>query len=139
MGTSNVNRSCAGIRQLAHPPGNTLAPNHRLASFERRRKMPKMHTGMIACAMLLAALHTPVMAGPGDEARQHVQMAQTTLSDFLRDPNMTWLQSHIADAKGVLIVPKVVKVGFVFGGSGGAAFYWCAVKQASGTDPRSIP
>jgi SH3 domain-containing YSC84-like protein 1 len=81
--------------------------------------MPKMHAGMIACAVLLAALHTRAMAGPGDEARQHVEMAQTTLSNFLRDPNMTWLQSHMADAKGVLIVPKVVKVGFVFGGSGG--------------------
>ena len=74
---------------------------------------------MIAFALLLATMTAPAMAGPGDEARKHVDMAQTTLSSFLRDPNMTWIQANLLNAKGVLIVPKVVKVGFVFGGSGG--------------------
>lgn len=81
--------------------------------------MTKMYTALIAFAVLLATMTAPAMAGPGDEARKHVDMAQTTLSNFLRDPNMSWIQGNLANAKGVLIVPKVVKVGFVFGGSGG--------------------
>jgi hypothetical protein len=31
-------------------------------------------------------------------------MAQTTLANFLRDPNMMWIQANLANAKGVLIV-----------------------------------
>jgi lipid-binding SYLF domain-containing protein len=81
--------------------------------------MTKTCIPLIASALLLAALQAPAVAGPGDEARKHVDMAQTTISNFLRDPNMTWIQANLANAKGVLIVPKVVKVGFVFGGSGG--------------------
>lgn len=81
--------------------------------------MIKRYTGLIACALLFAAIRSPALAGPAEEARQHVDMAQATLSNFLRDPNMSWIQANLANAKGVLIVPKVVKVGFVFGGSGG--------------------
>jgi lipid-binding SYLF domain-containing protein len=32
---------------------------------------------------------------------------------------MTWFRDNIPNAKAVLIVPKLVKAGFVFGGSGG--------------------
>ncbi len=48
-----------------------------------------------------------------------VNAADTTFSNFIRDPDMTWLQQHIATARGVLIAPQVVKAGFIFGGSGG--------------------
>jgi lipid-binding SYLF domain-containing protein len=81
--------------------------------------MTKAYISLIASALLLTAIQTPAMAAPGEEARKHVDMAQTTLSNFLRDPNMAWLQANLARAKGVLIVPKVVKAGFIFGGSGG--------------------
>jgi len=81
--------------------------------------MTKTCIPLIASALLLAAIQAPAIAGPGDEARKHVDMAQSTISNFLRDPNMSWLQSNLSRAKGLLIVPKVVKAGFVFGGSGG--------------------
>ena len=81
--------------------------------------MMKLNTSLIASALLFAAIQTPAIAGPAEEARKHVDMAQTTLSNFMRDPNMSWIQTNLPNAKGVLIVPKVVKVGFVFGGSGG--------------------
>jgi lipid-binding SYLF domain-containing protein len=81
--------------------------------------MTKTYTALIASAMLLATINTGAVAGPADEARQHVDMAQKTLSNFMRDPNMTWIQENLPAAKAVLIVPKVTKVGFVFGGSGG--------------------
>ena len=53
------------------------------------------------------------------EQQQLVNAAETTLSNFLRDSQMTWLQRNIGKAKGVLIAPEVVKAGFIFGGSGG--------------------
>src|SRR5690242_4639343 len=96
-------------------------PKPKILHRNEREEMPMMktYTGLIACAMLLATINTAAVAGPADEARQHVDMAQKTLSNFMRDPNMTWIQANLPAAKGVLIVPKVTKVGFVFGGSGG--------------------
>ncbi len=81
--------------------------------------MTGLYKGFLASAILLATLQSPAWGAAADEARQHVEMAQATLSDFLRDPNMNWMRNNMAQAKGVLIVPQIVKAGFVFGGSGG--------------------
>jgi hypothetical protein len=50
-----------------------------------------------------------------------VASAQTTFSDFIRDPDMKWIQNNLGRAKGVLIAPEVLKAGFIVGGSGGRA------------------
>jgi SH3 domain-containing YSC84-like protein 1 len=50
-----------------------------------------------------------------------VNAADTTFSNFVRDPDMTWLHDNLSRAKGVLIAPQVAKAGFIFGGSGGRA------------------
>jgi lipid-binding SYLF domain-containing protein len=47
--------------------------------------------------------------------------ARVTLSNFLRDPDQTWIQDNLDRAKAVLIAPQIVKAGFIFGGSGGRA------------------
>ena len=48
-----------------------------------------------------------------------VAEARTTLSNFIRDPDQTWIQDNLNRAKAVLIAPNIVKAGFIFGGSGG--------------------
>jgi lipid-binding SYLF domain-containing protein len=55
------------------------------------------------------------------EQQKLVDQATTSLSNFLRDPDMTWLQQNIGRAKAVIIAPEVLKAGFIFGGSGGRA------------------
>jgi lipid-binding SYLF domain-containing protein len=55
------------------------------------------------------------------EQQKLVDRADKTLSNFLRDPDMTWLQRNIGRAKAVMVAPEVVKAGFIFGGSGGRA------------------
>ena len=47
--------------------------------------------------------------------------SETSLSNFMRDPEMKWLQQNFGRAKAVLISPEIVKAGFIFGGSGGRA------------------
>ena len=47
--------------------------------------------------------------------------ARATLSNFLRDPDQTWIQGNLSRAKAVLIAPHIVRAGFIFGGSGGRA------------------
>ena len=74
-----------------------------------------------AVAVLLAA--STAMVAPSALAQPDPQAAinasETTLSNFLRDPDMSWLQQNIHRAKAVLISPEIVKAGFIFGGSGG--------------------
>ena len=65
-----------------------------------------------------------------NEGQVLVGKADTTLSNFMRDPEMKWLQQNIGRAKAVLIVPEIVKAGFIIGGSGGRGLL--VAKEPSG-------
>jgi len=78
------------------------------------------YAGIVLAAAALAPL-LATEAQAQSEQQQLVTKAQATLANFLRDPQMTWLQQNIGRAKGVLIAPEVLKAGFIFGGSGGRA------------------
>ena len=69
--------------------------------------------------MLLLACSSAALAQ--SEQQKVVNLADQSLINFLRDPQMTWLQENIGKAKGILIASNVVKAGFIFGGSGGRA------------------
>ena len=73
-----------------------------------------------AAVLLLSALclAAPVVAQT-TTPQKLVTDAQTTLSNFMRDPDQTWIHDNIGRAKALLIVPQIVKAGFIFGGSGG--------------------
>ena len=80
------------------------------------------------CRSTLVAVLTAVsvaaiapLAYAQSEQQQLVASAETTFSNFLRDPDMKWFQQNVGRAKGVLIAPQIVKAGFIFGGSGGRA------------------
>ena len=75
----------------------------------------------LALCATAAVAFVPVPAAAQSEQQRLVDAAETTLSNFLRDPEMTWLQQNIGRAKAVLIAPEIVKAGFIFGGSGGRA------------------
>ncbi|GAF90478.1 unnamed protein product, partial [marine sediment metagenome] len=46
--------------------------------------------------------------------------AQKAFQDFVADPNMGWFRDNLNKAKGILIIPQLIKVGFIFGGTGGS-------------------
>src|SRR5262245_17602353 len=79
----------------------------------------------VALAAMLAACATTAdqtrSAAASGEPEKLVADAQTTLDNFLRDPDQTWVQQNIGQAKAVLIAPQLVKAGFIIGGSGGRA------------------
>jgi len=54
------------------------------------------------------------------EAKASVDAAEATLANFLRDPEMSYLQQHMKEAKAILVSPRILKAGFIFGGSGGS-------------------
>lgn len=52
-------------------------------------------------------------------AQEVVDGAQTAVANFTADPDMSWFRDNVKNAKGILVVPSLVKAGFIFGGSGG--------------------
>jgi lipid-binding SYLF domain-containing protein len=74
-------------------------------------------------AAMIAATAVGFTANANAQGDQQVlvDQATTTLSNFMRDPEMKWLQQNIGRAKAVLISPEIVKAGFIVGGSGGRA------------------
>src|SRR5712691_5802961 len=82
--------------------------------------------GLVAFASFVAISG---QAWAQSEQQELVNSAETTFSNFTRDPDMTWFQRHVGSAKAVLIAPQVVKAGWIFGGSGGRAVLFARNEQ----------
>ena len=54
-----------------------------------------------------------------EDLAQRVTKAQFAFRDFQRDARMTWFRQNVRYAKGLLIMPVLLKGGFFVGGSGG--------------------
>jgi lipid-binding SYLF domain-containing protein len=67
--------------------------------------------------LLIISLTSPVSAS---DQQALVDRARITFESFMADQNMTWLQENLHAAKGLVIVPSLLKAGFIFGGSGGS-------------------
>jgi lipid-binding SYLF domain-containing protein len=94
----------------------------RRATTEEKKMLKRLlqHAGIALAAAASLALIAPPALAQADQQKL-VGEADTTLSNFLRDPEMSWLQNNIGRAKAVMIAPEIVKAGFIFGGSGGRA------------------
>jgi SH3 domain-containing YSC84-like protein 1 len=78
------------------------------------------YTGIALFAAASSALFVPAAMGQSDQQKLVVE-AEKSLSNFLKDPDMTWLQRNIGRAKALIIAPEIAKAGFIIGGSGGRA------------------
>jgi lipid-binding SYLF domain-containing protein len=76
--------------------------------------------GAVLVVFFLAVLVFPGLTTASSEEQLLVDKSRITFDSFMADPNMAWLKENLKDAKGVLIVPSLLKAGFVFGGSGGS-------------------
>jgi len=78
---------------------------------------------LVLAAATVAACATTDSGKPMSSAEPDklVSDAQVTLSNFVRDPDQTWIQNNLDQAKAVLIAPQIVRAGFILGGSGGRA------------------
>lgn len=74
--------------------------------------------GILVAAAVAGCASQSVTSSEPDEL---VSDARKTLSNFIRDPDQTWIQDNLPRAKAVMIAPQIVKAGFIFGGSGGRA------------------
>jgi len=74
----------------------------------------------IFAVIAMAMPPVPAWADDTQDARHLVEMSKITIENFQADPNMGEFRNALKRAKAVLILSQVVKVGFLFGGSGGS-------------------
>jgi SH3 domain-containing YSC84-like protein 1 len=94
--------------------GATMTMTNNFRTFSRSFTVALLIAGVLAGC---ASQPTVTSADTG----KLVADAQVTFTNFLRDPDQTWIQQNLGRAKAVLIAPQIVKAGFIFGGSGGRA------------------
>jgi len=77
---------------------------------------------MVGASVVFAVAACSTMPpAPDVEAVRFVSEARIVLLNFMRDPNQTWIQQNLSNARGVLIAPRILRAGFIVGGSGGRA------------------
>jgi lipid-binding SYLF domain-containing protein len=96
-------------------------PSWHAVNKEKFMKHTLYRSTLVAALMAVAALAFAPVASAQSEQQKLVGAAETTFSNFVRDPDMTWIKQNIGRAKAVLIAPEIVKAGFILGGSGGRA------------------
>lgn len=72
---------------------------------------------------IIMPFNTNTAEGAADEsveAQSLVSKSHATFESFMADEGMAWLHKNIRDARGVLIVPQMLKGGFFLGASGGS-------------------
>ncbi|HWR67540.1 MAG TPA: lipid-binding SYLF domain-containing protein [Desulfomonilia bacterium] len=74
---------------------------------------------VVLTIVVLAFLAQTVLASEPVKQQGTVDNALVTFRNFMVDKDMVWLQKNLKDAKGILIIPNLLKAGFVWGGSGG--------------------
>lgn len=61
----------------------------------------------------------PANADYYSEPTELVTRAASVYKGFMSDPNMEWFQRNVGRARGIFIVPQMLRGGFIIGGSGG--------------------
>ena len=78
--------------------------------------------GVVVLALIVAlagCAETQKTAGSVAE-QGNVDKSLVTFRNFMADKDMEWFQKNLKDAKALLIVPNLLKAGFILGGSGGS-------------------
>ncbi len=73
----------------------------------------------VALAAVLLAFAVVKPAGALSEPEALVEEARITVQKILHDPEMAELPGYLAKARAVIIMPMMIKAGFVLGGEGG--------------------
>jgi lipid-binding SYLF domain-containing protein len=81
----------------------------------------RFRSTLVALVTAVAAAAVAPVASAQADQQKLIDAADASFSNFVRDPDMTWIQQNVGRAKGVLIAPEILKAGFIFGGSGGRA------------------
>ena len=86
----------------------------------KKRTMITVSMGWVVLTVVVLAISAQtVLAAEPVKQQGIVDNSLVTFRGFMADKDMGWLHKNLKNAKAVLIIPNLLKAGFVFGGSGG--------------------
>lgn len=85
--------------------------------MKKNRRITAPIATVVCLGLAIIGLATPAIAS---DQQALVDRARITFDRFMADPNMSWLKDNLRSAKGIVIVPRLLKGGFIWGGSGGS-------------------
>ena len=91
--------------------------------MKKRVKGSNVVRNFFLCLLIvgvLAVLSGPATAADDAEEVELVNNSLITLNHFLTDPDMGYVKAHLKDCKGIIIVPSLIKAGFIWGSSASA-------------------
>ncbi len=91
----------------------------RVFSEELHVPNEKMLSDRVPVFTGLASLAPDGRADEAAAAQMVVDNANRTFTHFIDDPDMVWFRNNLGKARGLMIVPKLGRGGFIIGGSGG--------------------
>lgn len=74
----------------------------------------------IVTMTLIVLTATAARAQDFSKPEELVLKGEAVFKSFMADPNMGWFRDNIGKAKGIFIVPQMLRGGFFIGGSGGS-------------------
>lgn len=84
------------------------------------RKQNKHFQVLIFALVSLVMTMSSAFAEDFSKPDELVLKGEAVFKSFMADPNMEWFRSNVGNAKGVFIVPQMLRGGFFIGGSGGS-------------------
>jgi lipid-binding SYLF domain-containing protein len=84
------------------------------------RKQNKHFQVLIVALVSLVMTAVSAFAEDFSKPDELVLKGEAVFKSFMADPNMEWFRSNVGNAKGVFIVPQMLRGGFFIGGSGGS-------------------
>ena len=97
----------------------------------RLKTLLRFHDQPVRGSPFFLSLSLPAVAQEDLKPQILVDQALVTLDNFVKKTDMEWLKSHLADSKGVIIVPQLLKAGVYLW-----RFWWAGVWCWSGTPKR---
>ncbi len=90
-----------------------------MPSANRRIQPQPWGLALVLAWLTFAPAFGPALADDAADARETVDKARRTIEDFKADPDMDWFRDNLPDAQAVMVIPVLIKGGFIIGGSGG--------------------
>lgn len=84
------------------------------------RKQKRHFRFLIVALISLAVTSSGVQAEDFSKPDELVLKGEAVFKSFMADPNMGWFRDNVNNAKGIFIVPQMLRGGFFIGGSGGS-------------------
>jgi lipid-binding SYLF domain-containing protein len=90
---------------------------------------------ILATLLLSLFLVTPAKA---EDPQSLVDKARMSVESVLKDPNFGAARAQLRKARGILVVPQLLKAGFVVGGEGGFGVLLARDPQGRWSDPSFV-